>query len=54
MHNNRTGQYEMTEKLNAGMDFPNIQLNIVDGSRIEIPTDITIDYAVVLFYRAHW
>ena len=44
----------MAEKLNAGMEFPEVQLKLVDGSRVEMPTDITADYAVVLFYRAHW
>ena len=44
----------MTRKLEAGDQFPQINLNIVGGSAITLPDDIDTDHAIILFYRGHW
>ncbi len=44
----------MADKLDAGDAFPSTPLQLVDGSTVRLPEDLTTDYAVVLFYRGHW
>lgn len=44
----------MNEKLNAGMAFPTITLNLARGGQTTIPADIKTPYLVLLFYRGHW
>jgi len=44
----------MSEKLDAGATFPSLLLQLPDDGRLELPADISTDYAVVLFYRGHW
>ena len=42
------------QKLTTGYDFPNLTLNLTDGSTLELPGDIDTNFAIVLFYRGHW
>jgi peroxiredoxin len=44
----------MSQKLNAGDQFPSVKLNLTDGSSISIPEDNNSPYTIVLFYRGHW
>ena len=44
----------MTRKLEAGDQFPQLTLNIEDGSTVTLPDDIGTGQAIVLFYRGHW
>jgi peroxiredoxin len=44
----------MAEKLVGGDAFPQLTLNIEDGSSVTLPDDIATPFAVVLFYRGHW
>lgn len=49
-----SGVSHMTRKLEAGDPFPQLKLNIVDGSTVALPDDIATPQAIVLFYRGHW
>lgn len=42
------------EKLDAGGMLPDVTLNIGESGKINLPADISTDYAIVLFYRGHW
>lgn len=44
----------MAEKLNTGDVFPRMTLDLVDGSKLELPAGIDARYKVILFYRGHW
>lgn len=44
----------MSRKLQAGDQFPQIALNVEDGSTVTLPDDIGTRQAIVLFYRGHW
>ncbi len=44
----------MSDKLDAGSQFPATALQLLDGSRVTIPQDLATRYAVVLMYRGHW
>ena len=44
----------MTEKLDAGTAFPQMDLTLVGGDTITLPDDISTAYQIVLFYRGHW
>ena len=44
----------MREKLDAGSQFPATALQMLGGSRVTLPEDLTTPYAVVLLYRGHW
>ena len=44
----------MTEKLDAGAQFPALTLDLVDGRKVTLPDGIDTPYAVVLMYRGHW
>ena len=44
----------MTDKLNAGDQFPSVSLLVGEGDTMQIPDDLQTPYAVVLFYRGHW
>jgi peroxiredoxin len=44
----------MAEKLNTGDAFPRMTLNLVDGSKIDLPDGVDAKYKVILFYRGHW
>jgi hypothetical protein len=44
----------MAEKLNTGDVFPNLTLDLVDGSKLDLPAGLDARYKVILFYRGHW
>lgn len=44
----------MAEKLNTGDVFPNLTLDLVDGTRLDLPAGLDARYKVILFYRGHW
>jgi peroxiredoxin len=48
----------MAGKLNTGDAFPQLTLNLTDGSKLDLPAgvseDLSAKYAVILFYRGHW
>lgn len=44
----------MGEKLGIGSTMPNVTIDLVDGSRLDLPTGLDARYKVILFYRGHW
>jgi peroxiredoxin len=42
------------EYLNAGDAFPESKVTTVDGRTLSIPSDLTGEYAILLFYRGGW
>lgn len=44
----------MAEKLGIGDAFPNLTLNLVDGTTLALPDGMDAKYRIVLFYRGHW
>ncbi len=44
----------MAEKLNTGDRFPNLTLDLVDGTQLDLPDGLDARYKVILFYRGHW
>ena len=44
----------MAKQLNPGDSFPNFTVPITDGRTLDIPSDLTGDYAVIIFYRGIW
>lgn len=42
------------ETLKVGERFPEIQLEAVDGSMIDVPQELEGVRAVLLFYRGRW
>ncbi|MFT5132847.1 MAG: hypothetical protein ACI9SC_001315 [Gammaproteobacteria bacterium] len=44
----------MSDKINKGGQFPEIQLSIAGAGKLSIPTDIDTPFAFILFYRGHW
>ena len=44
----------MPEKLVQGDRFPNIELNLIDGSTISLPKENPSRYLALLFYRGEW
>jgi hypothetical protein len=44
----------MAEKLNTGDLFPKLTLDLVDGTKLELPGGLDARYKVILFYRGHW
>jgi peroxiredoxin len=44
----------MAKQLNSGDPFPEYEVNIVDGRTLRLPSDLTGDYAVLIFYRGSW
>ena len=44
----------MAEKLNTGDAFPQMTLDLVDGSKLALPGGLDGRYNVILFYRGHW
>ena len=44
----------MAHKLDAEDSFPDITLNLVGGSTLNLPGDLESNYSIVLFYRGHW
>ncbi|MFQ5849455.1 MAG: hypothetical protein ACE5JU_02560 [Candidatus Binatia bacterium] len=44
----------MARQLNAGDPFPEYVVNTVDGKTLNVPQDLSGEYAVLLFYRGGW
>ena len=44
----------MAEKLNTGDAFPQMALQLTDGSTLSLPEGIDAKYRILLFYRGHW
>jgi hypothetical protein len=44
----------MNEKLGIGSVMPNVTINLVDGSPLNLPSGLDARYKVILFYRGHW
>jgi peroxiredoxin len=44
----------MAEKLNTGDRFPDMTLDLVDGTKLDLPAGLDARYKVILFYRGHW
>ena len=44
----------MAEKLNTGDRFPKLTLDLVDGTKLDLPDGLDARYKVILFYRGHW
>lgn len=44
----------MTKQLGPGDAFPNYMVPTADGVRLNIPTDLKGEYAVIIFYRGIW
>ncbi len=44
----------MADKLNTGDLFPNLTLDLVDGTQLALPGGLDGRYKVILFYRGHW
>jgi len=43
----------MAEKLNAGAHFPELTLQIGDGTLV-LPEFMDSGYNIIIFYRGHW
>ena len=44
----------MPEKLDAGVTFPTMTLNLSAGGSLTLPDDLDSNYTILLFYRGHW
>lgn len=44
----------MAQRLNAGDTFPQYMVQTSDGRPLNIPGDLTGEYAVIIFYRGIW
>jgi len=44
----------VSEKLQQGDRLPPITLNLIDGSKLELPGDMSSRYLAVMFYRGVW
>jgi peroxiredoxin len=44
----------MAKQLNHGDLFPNFTVPVTDGRILNIPADLTGEYAVIIFYRGIW
>ena len=44
----------MQSKLAQGDRLPNIQLNLTDGSIMDLPGDMHTRYLVLLYFRGAW
>jgi peroxiredoxin len=45
---------EPTVRLTVGEPFPAVTAPLVGGGRIELPSEVSDGWAVLLFYRGHW
>jgi hypothetical protein len=45
---------QMIQKLESGDTLPEIQLQLVGGGTLTLPTDMDSDFGVALFYRGFW
>jgi hypothetical protein len=44
----------MAKQLLPGESFPSYTVQTVDGRSLDIPADLTGEYAVIIFYRGVW
>ncbi len=44
----------MAAKLGSGEAFPSMELPLVGGGSINLPSDLKTTYSIILFYRGHW
>ena len=44
----------MAKQLNPGDKFPNFVVPLTDGRTLNIPADLTGEFAVIIFYRGIW
>jgi peroxiredoxin len=44
----------MARQLNTGDLFPEYDVQTVDGRTLQLPRDLTGDYAALIFYRGSW
>jgi peroxiredoxin len=44
----------MAQQLLPGDSFPDYKVQIADGRMLNIPGDLTGEYAVIIFYRGIW
>ena len=47
-------EFNMAAKLGIGDAFPPMELPLVGGGSITLPSDQKTTYSVILFYRGHW
>ena len=45
---------KMGRKLQQGDRFPNLTLNLTDGTSLRLPEEMLGRYLALLFYRGHW
>jgi peroxiredoxin len=44
----------MAKQLLPGDSFPSYKVETTDGRTLDIPGDLTGEYAVIIFYRGIW
>jgi peroxiredoxin len=44
----------VTTRLGIGDSFPQMTLNLADGSTLSLPDGVDAKYRIFLFYRGHW
>ncbi|MGE4658378.1 MAG: hypothetical protein AAEI08_05530 [Gammaproteobacteria bacterium] len=44
----------MAKKLDVGIPFPTLHMNLASGGYITLPGDVDSAYMILLFYRGHW
>jgi peroxiredoxin len=44
----------VADKLNTGDSFPQLTLDLIDGTKLDLPAGLDARYKVILFYRGHW
>ena len=44
----------MSDKLNAGDQFPEITLTVGTDGTVTLPDQLDSNYGIVLFYRGYW
>ena len=44
----------MPRQLDAGHRFPQYQVGTVDGRTLDLPDDLSGEYAALIFYRGGW
>ncbi|MEM7129289.1 MAG: hypothetical protein AAF702_23355 [Chloroflexota bacterium] len=43
-----------TPKLDQGDQFPNMSISMVDGTTLNLPTDLSAELTIFLGYRGKW
>ena len=44
----------MAKQLNPGDAFPVFNVKLTNGRSLDLPKDLTGDYAVIIYYRGIW